>query len=110
MSKHILPQSGVLNASGGGTIRFELDNATVTWDISQVSVTVSPARAGCVATIFLNGYYHCSTIAGSGDTAQGPPDIEFNPGDVITVVFVGGSANGIATVFLYYDERPRFII
>lgn len=101
--------SVVLSALGAGTVRFELDNPTVIWEVSQISVTTTPAVAGCTATAFLDQQYLCSTIAGSADAAQGPPSVEMSPSQVLEITYVGGPASGVGTVVLYYEEFPRTV-
>jgi hypothetical protein len=93
-----------LDGTGAGTLRINLDIHGVLWDVSQINISTNPTNTTCIATLSYNNLYISNTIAGSNDSAAGPPPIHMISGDEIEVVWASGPANALATATILYDE------
>lgn len=98
---------GELTAAGATTVTIQQPNASVEWDIYQISVigtlTISP---NMICAVYLNGFLVCNSNHAVLDTAQGPPDVILGRSDTLTVVFTGGGPNDQVSVALWYNENP----
>jgi hypothetical protein len=93
----------------GTTTTFDLQPpipAGQQWIVPMLSVEVLPFQSGITCTITSNGRLLTNTFLGSADTAYGPPPKLLNPGDLLTITWVGTSAGDACTITLYYDEQP----
>lgn len=95
-----------LDATGAGTLRIAQNLSGVMWDVTQINISTNPASAACIATLFFNTLYMSNTIAGSNDSAAGPPSVRMLSGDELSVVWASGPANGLATAVIFVDEYP----
>lgn len=95
-----------LDGAGAGTLRIPLDIHGVLWDVTQINITTVPIATGATATLQFNGFFLSNTIAGSGDSAAGPPSIHMMADDEIQIVWAAGPANGLATAIILVDEYP----
>lgn len=98
---------GKLDATGAGIVEIQQQNASVEWDIFQISVSGStPAINNMICSVMLNGFLLCNSPAAAADTATGPPDIVLTRSDDLKVVFAQGIANDSVNVGLWYNENP----
>lgn len=95
-----------LDGTGAGTLRISLDIHGVMWDVTQVNISTNPANTACTATLFYNNVYLTNTIAGSMDSAAGPPSIRMVADDEIEITWAAGPANALATATILLDEYP----
>jgi hypothetical protein len=97
---------GVIASDGTGSVLIQQDNASVEWDISQVSINTSTGKGTRVtAQMLLNGFFLAATTQGSGDTATGPPDIILSRSDILTIAFSGGNPGDKTNVGIWYTEQ-----
>lgn len=98
---------GKLSAGGAGTVEIQLDNASVEWDIYQISVSGSqPSTNNMTCQVLVNGFLLCNSPAAAADTATGPPNVVLRRGDILDIVFVSGIANDAVTVSIWFNENP----
>lgn len=95
-----------LDGTGAGTLRIAQNLPGIMWDVTQINISTNPANATCVATLFFNTLYMSNTIAGSNDSAAGPPSIHMLSGDEISITWGSGPANALATAVIFVDEYP----
>lgn len=96
---------GKLDASGNGSVIIQQDNASVEWDIYQISVNGSnPTTNNMICTVLLNSFLLCNSPAAAADTATGPPDVILSRGDTLTVNFTQGISNDNVNVGIWFDE------
>lgn len=74
------------------------------WIIWQMTVETIPVRSGSQATIRRNSRYITSTVSASGSSAQGPPALAFNPGDILTVTWTGMTQGDECICTVLYEE------
>jgi hypothetical protein len=99
-----LPSSGLADSTGTCVVTLAEPQGGLRWIIWQMTVETIPVRSGAQATIRRNGRYITSTISASGSSAQGPPALAFNPGDVITVTWTGMTQGDECIVTTLYEE------
>jgi hypothetical protein len=101
---------GVIGADGTASIIIQQDNASVEWDIYQVSVSApaqsaNPAASIMTASMMLNGFFLCGTSQAAADTASGAPDAILSRSDTMTLNFSLGTPGQAIQVGIWYNEN-----
>lgn len=97
---------GTIIANGTAQVIIQQDNASMEWDVYQVSVN-APATSGKASAIMTyNGFFVTRTSQAAGDTAIGPPDIILSRADIITISFSNANPGDLVNVGVWYTENP----
>lgn len=94
------PLSAITNAAGVCTIRFTVPGQ-VAWEVSQITIEMPTAPAGCAAAIRVNGALVTPMIA-FGDAAGGDPPLPVYSGDVVEIIWTGATPGDQGRALLIY--------
>lgn len=96
----------IMDTTGSASVTIFHNNASMEWDIYQISVTCGVVGASCIVFLTVNGAFLCATPQGSLDTASGPPDIILNSSDVLTANWRNGMPGDVVIVNIWFNENP----
>lgn len=96
-----------LDGSGSGRGRISNGLSTIIIVVQQLSLVTVPRLPGCTCEVSISGtnFVDTSYFAGTGDVAQGSPDIPLYPGDYIEMVWANGPPNGQGLGTYYYIQQ-----
>jgi hypothetical protein len=101
--------TGIVPASGTQTLSVTpLDS--IGWRVTQVSPSMLAGSAPTVsptatAAVYVAGISIAPYVA-QGDAVGGDPPIDLQPGDVMTLVWVGATAGNVVQAYVFYDYIP----
>ena len=101
-----LPVSAIADSTGTAVVTLPPVQGGLKWIIWQITVETIPVRTGNQATVRRNGRYISSTVTGSNASAQGPPALNYNPNDVVTVTWTGMTQGDECIATILYEEAP----
>lgn len=97
---------GAIGPNKTGSVDVQHNNASMEWDIYQISVSCGTMGATCVVILYVNGAFLCATPQGSLDTATGPPDVVLSVSDILTATWELGTPGDTVTVNIWFNENP----
>lgn len=100
-------QSVTAGAAGTATTTMGPIPTGVQWTVWQISVETNPARAGSSVVVRKNFRIVSSAALSLGAaSAQAPPALVINPGDLLTATWAGMTAGDNCLVTWFYSEAP----
>jgi hypothetical protein len=101
--------AGIADAQGNATLTVTPLDA-IGWRVSQVSPSMLPGSAPTVsatatAAVYVVGVLIAPFVA-QGDAVAGDPPIDLQPGDVMTLVWVGCTPGNAVQAMVFYDFIP----
>lgn len=108
----------VVASTGIGTVLLKQNNASTTWEVEQIGVSVGPASQTANVVIYKNGNLVAPTSAlvpqvsqsgavSLGQTAAGLPYVYVNASDELEIVVNAATSGDAVTVRAQYREFPN---
>ena len=99
-----LQRRGTATVKADGTATFEISpTTTLAWLVTQVSTELDAAPVGATCSLRQDGFLVSAMIA-TGDAAGGDPPILVQPGQTLSVEWLGCTPGTIGSIFVVYDE------